>query len=364
MPILWYKNTMSLNISDYSYDLAPEFIASSPVSPRDTCKLLIIDRQKKEISHNFFYNILDYLRKGDVLVFNQSKVFPARLFANKITGGNVEILLDHQIENDTWIAVTKPGLKPQQRIIFPTTDLMCTVINKDIDGDTVLKFNYSGNELFEKIDQVGQVPLPNYIHTNLSKDDLKREYQTVYAKDIGSSAAPTAGLHFTQELIDKIKEKGIQIEYITLHVGLGTFQSLRPSNLTTKKLHQEFYNIDSDVASRLNFAKNNSNRIIAVGTTSTRALESACQNGQIVHGYHSTDIFIYPTIQFNFISALITNFHLPESSLLMLVSSFVSFPNTSEKFINFSKSLIGKAYKEAINNNYRFFSFGDAMLII
>lgn len=353
---------MSLCLSDYHYHLPPEFIASAPSIPRDNCKLLVLDRFKKTISHHKFFEIAKYFQPGDVLVFNQSKVFPARIYGQKTTGAKVEVLLYQQINSSTWNAVTKPGLKPKQKIIFPSL-LECEVLDKHVDGETTIQFNFSGENFFAKLDEIGHVPIPNYIHTSLTDDQLKKEYQTVYAKDLGSSAAPTAGLHFTQELINELIKIGVQVEYITLHVGLGTFQSLRPSNLETKKLHQEFYSIPSDVASRLNHAKSQSRRIFAVGTTSTRALESACSDGQIVAGDHFTDIFIYPGIQFNFVDSIITNFHLPESSLLMMVSAFTSFPNTQDKFINFSSSFIGQAYNQAIKNNYRFFSFGDAMLI-
>ena len=354
---------MSINPSNYNYFLPPAQIANEPVSPRDNCKLLVIDRQTGEINHKFFYEIIDYLNENDVLVFNQSKVFPARLFGHKKTGGQVEVLLYHQETSSVWQCITKPGLKIGTEVTFEE-GLQGVVVDRDINGETKIKFNINGHKFFEKLDIIGKIPIPPYINPSQNQVRLKEEYQTVYAASVGSAAAPTAGLHFTKELLQKIKDKGIQMEYITLHVGLGTFQNLREENITNKKLHLEYYDIDSDTALRLNQAKLKKKRIIAVGTTTTRTLESAICNGKITSGVQGTEIFLYPPYKFKFIDALITNFHLPESSLLMLVSAFVSFPNTKNNFQEFSTSILGQAYQIAIDHQYRFFSFGDAMLII
>lgn len=353
---------MSIKPSHYNYHLPQEFIANEPASPRDNCQLLLLNSETGQIKHKKFYEILDSLTTNDVLVFNQSKVFPARIFGQKKTGGRVEVLLYHQETSSTWQCISKPGLKVGAQVSFEE-GLEGVVIGKEITGETKIKFNIDSHQFFEKLDIIGKIPIPPYIHPSQDQARLKEEYQTVYATTVGSSAAPTAGLHFTPELLQKIKDKGVQMEYLTLHVGLGTFQNLREENILTKKLHLEYYDIDSDTAQRLNQAKLEKKRIIAVGTTTTRTLESAVNNGQIISGTRGTEIFIYPPYQFQFIDALITNFHLPESSLLMLVSAFVSFPNTKNKFHSFSDSVLGQAYQSAIDNDYRFFSFGDAMFI-
>lgn len=354
---------MSIKPNDYNYFLPASLIANEPAFPRDSCKLLFLNRQTGNISHQKFHNIVDLLTDNDVLVFNQSKVFPARLFGQKKTGGKVEVLLYHQETSSIWQCVSKPGLKIGTQVLFED-ELAGVVVNRNIDGETKIKFNIHGHQFFEKLDKIGKIPIPPYINASQSQSQLKEEYQTVYATTIGSSAAPTAGLHFTKDLLEKIKNKGIQMEYVTLHVGLGTFQNLREENITSKKLHLEHYDIDSDTASRLNIAKSKGKRIIAVGTTTTRTLESAVVDGQIISGTKSTEIFLYPPYKFQFIDGLITNFHLPESSLLMLVSAFVSFPNTKNNFQEFSASVLGQAYQSAVDNQYRFFSFGDAMFII
>jgi len=348
---------MSVNQANFKYNLPPRLIATTPSQPRDSCRLMSLDRQTGLIKHGHFLELVDNLTPNDVLVLNQSKVFPARIFGQKSTGGKVELLLLHQAESFVWTAISKPGLKPGTKLLFPQ-DLLGEVISGIVStGEINIKFNQERNSLFEILNNIGSTPIPPYINSPASEINLRRDYQTVYAKNIGSAAAPTAGLHFTPELLTMLKNKGVQLEYITLHVGLGTFQPLRLENIRSKKLHVEHFEIAADVATRLSKAKTAGKRIIAVGTTSARALETASPNAD------STDIFIYPPYKFKFIDSLITNFHLPESSLLMMVSAFVSHPNTPYRFKNFPSSSIGKAYAEAIRNEYRFFSFGDACWI-
>lgn len=347
---------MSLKIQDYSYHLPESLIANKPSSQRDHCRLLTLNKSSGEINHLHFYDILDLLGSNDILVLNQSKVFPARLFGKKDSGGDIEILLVHQITSNTWLAISKPRPKLSRQIIFGH-QLVGEIIQSDREtGQIQIKFNYKNNQFFQILDKIGHTPIPPYISSSQTERQIRSEYQTVYAAKTGSVAAPTAGLHFTQKLISQLKAKGVQIEYITLHVGLGTFQNLRPKNIESKTLHPEFYEIKASTAKRLNLAKAKGKRIISVGTTSVRTLESAAtqnesQKYQIIPGKNSTNIFIYPPYQFKFVDALITNFHLPESSLLMLVSAFAGKDN------------IFNAYQHAIKNKYRFFSFGDAMFI-
>ena len=360
---------MSLKITDYSYDLPDSLIADKPSDKRDHCRLLTLNKNTGQIDHLHFYNILDLLTPNDVLVLNQSKVFPARLFGKKDSGGEIEVLLIHQINSDTWVAISKPRPAIGRQIIFDH-NLTGQVVESDpVSGQIKIKFNYKNNQFFQILDKIGHTPIPPYIKSSQTEKQIRSEYQTVYAKQTGSAAAPTAGLHFTKKLLSQLKVKGVQIEYVTLHVGLGTFQNLRPENIESKTLHSEFYEIKPSVAKRLNIAKQSGKRIIAVGTTSVRTLESASirmnfspssrgdvtksQRGfyQIAPGKNHTEIFIYPPYQFKFVDALITNFHLPESSLLMLVSAFAG------------KDYIFNAYQKAIDQKYRFFSFGDAMFI-
>ena len=343
---------MPLNIKDYSYNLPPSLIADQPCDQRDHCRLLTLNKTTGEINHLHFYDILDLLTPNDVLVLNQSKVFPARLFGKKDSGGVIELLLIRQQSSDTWLSISKPRPKIGQQIIFPH-NLVGEIIKSDSsNGQIEIKFNFKNNQFFQVLEKIGHTPIPPYIHSSQTERQIRSEYQTVYAKEIGSAAAPTAGLHFTKKLLSQLKAKGVQIEYVTLHVGLGTFQNLRPENIESKTLHSEFYEIKPSVAKRLNAAKESGKRIIAVGTTSVRTLESAVdQNHQIIAGKKSTNIFIYPPYQFKFVDSLITNFHLPESSLLMLVSAFAG------------RDKILKSYQEAVNQKYRFFSFGDAMFI-
>jgi len=342
---------MSLDIKDYSYYLPPNLIANKPTSKRDHCRLLTLDKSTGKIDHLHFFNLIDLLGPNDVLVLNQSKVFPARIFGKKDSGGQIEILLIRQIKSDQWLAISKPRPQIGKKIFFDH-QLVGEVIKSEPEtGEIILKFNFKHDQIFKVLDQIGHTPIPPYIKSVQTEKQIRSEYQTVYAKPVGSAAAPTAGLHFTKELLTKLIKKGVQIEYVTLHVGLGTFQNLRPENLESKTLHSEFYEIKPSVAQRLNRAKKDGKRIIAVGTTSVRTLESAFNKDGLNPGDNSTQIFIFPPYKFKFVDALITNFHLPESSLLMLVSAF----STREKILN--------AYQEAINNKYRFFSFGDAMFI-
>jgi S-adenosylmethionine:tRNA ribosyltransferase-isomerase len=343
---------MSLKIQDYSYNLPESLIADQPCDQRDHCRLLTLNKTTGEINHLHFYDILNLLGPNDVLVLNQSKVFPARLFGKKDSGGEIEVLLIHQISSDIWMAISKPRPNAGRQITFEH-NLIGQVIESDqITGQIKIKFNYKNNQFFQILDKIGHTPIPPYIHSSQTEQQIRSEYQTVYAKETGSAAAPTAGLHFTKKLLSQLKTKGVQIEYVTLHVGLGTFQNLRPENIESKTLHSEFYEIKPTVAKRLNQAKKDGKRIIAVGTTSVRTLESATdKNQQIIACKKTTNIFIYPPYQFKFVDCLITNFHLPESSLLMLVSAFAGKEN------------IFSAYQQAINQKYRFFSFGDAMFI-
>jgi S-adenosylmethionine:tRNA ribosyltransferase-isomerase len=341
-----------LKIKDYSYSLPKNLIANQPSIKRDHCRLLTLNKNTGDISHLHFYDIVDLLGQNDVLVLNQSKVFPARLFGKKNSGGEIELLLIRQLKSDTWLSISKPRPKVGQKLIFSQKLLGEVIKSNPKTGQIQIKFNYKNNQFFQILNKIGFTPIPPYIHSSQTEQQIRSEYQTIYAKEIGSAAAPTAGLHFTKNLLDKLKKKGVQIEYIILHVGLGTFQNLRPENIKSHTLHSEFYEIKPSVAKRLNSAKKSGKRIIAVGTTSVRTLESAVnKKHQIIASKKSTNIFIYPPFKFKFVDCLITNFHLPESSLLMLVSAFAS------------KDKIFKAYQEAINQKYHFFSFGDAMFI-
>ena len=339
-----------MDINYFNYDLPENLIAQTPIENRSDSKLLVMDRKTGELEDKTFKDILSYFNKGDVLVLNDTKVLPARIFGKKEeTGAHIELLLLKEIESDTWECLSRPfkRLKVGTKITF-SNDLSATVLEKKEEGLVNVKFSYNGI-FIEQIEKIGLMPLPPYIHKSL-KDQSR--YQTVYAKYLGSAAAPTAGLHFTNELIKSLKEKGVKIEYVTLHVGLGTFRPVSENDITKHHMHSERYIMTKEVADRLNKAKEENRKIYAVGTTSTRTLES------IMNKYHkftecneTTDIYIYPGYKFLAIDGLITNFHLPKSTLLMLVSAF----STRENILN--------AYKHAIDNNYRFFSFGDAMFI-
>lgn len=338
-----------MKTSDFSYDLPSELIAQHPAQKRDQSRLMLLNKKTGEINHKKFYNIIDYLNNGDVLVLNDTRVMPARIFGHRLEKDeSIEILLLNH-KGDTWETLAKPGkkLKIGTEIIF-SDELKAEVVDISEDGSRFLKFIYSG--IFEEIlDRLGEMPLPPYIQEKLED---KERYQTVYSKEIGSAAAPTAGLHFTKELLKKIEEKGIEICFITLHVGLGTFRPVKVEDVTKHKMHSEFYIIRDDVAQKINKAKDEGRRIVAVGTTSIRTLESAADDKGYVKAKSGwTDIFIYPPYKFKCVDALITNFHLPESTLIMLVSSL----STREIILN--------AYNVAVKEKYRFFSFGDAMFI-
>lgn len=341
-----------MNVNDFDYVLPEELIAQTPLEKRDSSKLLVMDKNSGEIVHENFFNIIDYLNKGDVLVLNDTKVIPARLIGIKEeTGAVIELLLLKDKGNDTWECLSKPAkrLKIGTIVSFGDGKLKAEVVEKHDEGITIVKLIYKGI-LMEILDSLGTMPLPPYIHEKL-KDQGR--YQTVYAKYSGSAAAPTAGLHFTPELLKDIENKGIEIAYVTLHVGLGTFRPVEVENVLEHKMHTEYYVMTKETANILNKAKDEGRRIIAVGTTSTRTLETIASNnnGRFIECSGDTNIFIYPGYEFKGIDCLITNFHLPKSTLVMLVSALASREN------------ILNAYQEAIDNKYRFFSFGDSMFI-
>lgn len=340
-----------MKTDDFDYYLPEELIAQTPLAKRDNSKLMILDRKNGEIKHEIFHNITNYLNKGDVLVLNDTKVMPARLIGEKEdTKAVIEVLLLKNIKDNTWEVLVKPAkrIKVGTVVTFGNGELKATCNKIGEEGIREVTFSYNGI-FYEILDKLGVMPLPPYIKEKLQD---KNRYQTVYAKNIGSSAAPTAGLHFTKELLKEIENKGIKICYITLHVGLGTFRPVNVEDVTKHKMHSEFYQMSEEVANTLNKAKENKQRIIAVGTTSTRTLETIMTKyGKFVKTSGWTDIFIYPGYNFKAIDAQITNFHLPKSTLIMLVSAFSS------------KEIILKAYEEAVKNKYRFFSFGDSMFI-
>ena len=346
------KNSLpptTLTTKDFYYDLPENLIAQTPTEPRDMSRLMTINRSDSAIGHRVFRDIIDFLQDGDVLVINDSKVIPARLYGIKETTGiAVEVLLLRQRSSDTWEAIVKPGrrLKTGVKIIFADGLLTAEITDVTDEGNRYLKFSASGNELYNIFDRIGNVPLPPYIKADNS---YKERYQTVYARESGSAAAPTAGLHFTVELMEQIKNKGVKIAPVMLHVGLGTFRPVKADKLADHEMHSEYFEISQESADIIN---NRTGRIIAVGTTSCRVLESAADdNGIIAPIYGDTGIFIYPGYRFKTVDALITNFHLPESTLLMLISAFAT------------KELIFTAYETAIREKYRFFSFGDATFI-
>ena len=340
-----------MKTSDFYYDLPEELIAQDPLEDRSASRLMHLDRETGEVSHGHFRDILTYLKPGDCLVINDTKVIPARLYGHKEgTDALIEILLLKRRENDIWETLVRPGKKcrPGAVINFGDGILKGRVLEVVDDGNRLIQFEYEG--IFEEIlDRLGEMPLPPYI-THKLKD--KNRYQTVYAKHEGSAAAPTAGLHFTEELLREVQERGVNIAHVTLHVGLGTFRPVKVEDVTRHHMHSEFYVIEESQAELINAARKNGGRIIAVGTTSCRTLESAAEeNGTLKAGSGWTDIFIYPGYRFKIMDGLITNFHLPESTLIMLVSAFAG------------KEHVLKAYEEAVKERYRFFSFGDAMFI-
>lgn len=380
-----------MKLSDFNYKLPNKLIAKVPAEPRDSSRLLVLAKHTGKITDDYFYNLANYLQPGDLLIRNNTKVIPARIFGKKETGGKVEVLLTKKVAQsgttEHWECLTKPGVKPGQVLFFDST-----LPSKSQDEDTVnqptataltarciskntqtytrtLEFNQMGPKLVETLEKIGITPLPPYIaDTTRDSADIREKYQTIYAKHDGSAAAPTAGLHFTQQLEQTLLKKGIQIAEVTLHVGLGTFLPVKTQNILEHHMHSEWFEITEETAQLLNSTKQAGGRIICIGTTSARVLESASklENNKTVIQNKSgeTDIFMYPGYKFQCVDSLITNFHLPESTLLMLVAAFVCAPNTKQEFSNFLHSTVGKAYLHAIKNNYRFFSFGDGMLIL
>lgn len=340
-----------MKTSDFYYDLPEELIAQEPLDRRDSSRLMVLDKNNGEIMHKHFYDIVDMLNPGDALILNDTRVLPARLHGVKEdTGGAIEFLLLNKHSLDTWEVILKPGrrAKPGARFSFGDGKLKAEILDVINDGNRLVKFEYDG--IFENIlDELGEMPLPPYITKKLEDKD---RYQTVFAKHNGSAAAPTAGLHFTPELLEKVKAKGVNIGKVTLHVGLGTFRPVKADEIADHKMHSEFYILPEETAQLINETKANGGRVISVGTTATRTLETAGLNGMPLKASTGwTDIFIYPGKKFNVIDALITNFHLPESTLIMLVSALAGREN------------VLNAYNEAVNEKYRFFSFGDAMFI-
>ncbi|HWR29792.1 MAG TPA: tRNA preQ1(34) S-adenosylmethionine ribosyltransferase-isomerase QueA [Negativicutes bacterium] len=338
-----------LTVSEFDYDLPEALIAQTPVEPRDSSRLLVVNRETGALQHKSFFNIVDFIKPGDLLVANDTKVIPARLIGKRAdTGGRVEVFLLHRQSQDIWEVLVKPGkkMRPGQQVVFDET-LRCEVKDVTEYGGRIIRFHYEG--LFETVlDKLGETPLPPYIHQKLA--DPSR-YQTVYARDRGSAAAPTAGLHFTPELMDKVRAKGASFAFITLNIGLGTFRPVRIENIAEHVMHREFYSVSPETAELIRRTKQQGGRIVAVGTTAVRTLESASAGGKLESGSGWSELFIYPGYDFKVIDALITNFHLPQSTLLMLVSAFAGKENMLA------------AYREAVRLQYRFFSFGDAMFL-
>lgn len=342
-----------MKLSDFDYELPPDRIAQVPLKQRDESKLMVVNRYSGELQHTQFARIGDYLPESALLVLNDTKVIPARLIGNKRgTGGKIELLLVQEIEKDVWEVLAKPmrSLKVGTQLVFEEGVLSGEVIEKTKNGKCLIAFSYVG-EFYNLLSEIGLMPLPPYIRRTPDEDDKVR-YQSVYASQEGAIAAPTAGLHLTQELLEKLNRKGIQNVKLTLHVGIGTFQPVKVDNIKTHKMHAEYINLKDTVAQRINDAKRTGSEIIAIGTTVVRALETAGASGTVEQFNGQSELFIYPGFQFKIVDALITNFHLPKSTLLMLVSAFAD------------TQLIKKAYQEALQHNYRFYSYGDAMLIL
>lgn len=340
-----------MKITDFDFYLPKELIAQHPLKQRDDARLMVLDKKSGEIEHKLFKDIIDYLNPGDCLVLNDTRVMPARLIGSKeVTGGKMEILLLKRVGDDTWETLVKPGKRARigSRFDFGNGELKAEILKINEDGNRIVKFEYDG--IFEEVlDRLGQMPLPPYIKEKLNDKEM---YQTVYSKKIGSAAAPTAGLHFTKELLRKIKEKGVELAFLTLHVGLGTFRPVKVENIEDHNMHSEYYCITKETADKINNARKSGHNIICVGTTSCRTLETVGDENGFVRGQSGwTDIFIYPGYKYKVVDKLITNFHLPESTLIMLVSTLCG----REKILN--------AYKIAVEKKYRFFSFGDAMFI-
>lgn len=343
---------MELLKSDFFYELPEELIAQTPAEPRNSSRMMCIDRKSGDIIHDHFYNLFKYLKKGDLLVMNDSRVIPARLYGEKIENGTfIEFLLLEQKGDNLWEIICRPGKKAKvgTRFSFGNGRLIAEVTEVKEDGNRIVQFECEGN-FFTALEDIGQMPLPPYITKKLED---KERYQTVYSHELGSAAAPTAGLHFTSEMLDELREKGIKTAFVTLHVGLGTFRPVKEDNVLDHKMHSEHYYLPRETADLINETKKNGGRVIAVGTTTCRTLESvATFYDEIAEHDGYTDIFIYPSYNFKCIDGLITNFHLPESTLIMLVSAFMGYENTMN------------AYKIAVDERYRFFSFGDCMLIL
>lgn len=340
-----------MKTSDYFYDLPKELIAQTPLERRDSSRLLVLDKQSGEIEHKHFYDITDYLNEGDCLILNDSRVLPARIYGvKKETGARVEFLLLTQRSQKVWECLAGPGKKAKENTEFVFGDgiMTCKVLEVLDNGNRVVEF-YCDDNFFATLDKLGEMPLPPYITAKLED---KERYQTVYSKELGSAAAPTAGLHFTEDLLQKIRDKGVKIGYVTLHVGLGTFRPVKVDDVTKHKMHSEHYEVPEETAKLIKDTKSKGGRVISVGTTSCRTLEAvAKEHGEVTACDGWTDIFIYPPYEFRVLDGLITNFHLPESTLIMLVSAFAGYNN------------IMSAYKTAVEEKYRFFSFGDAMFI-
>lgn len=356
-----------VTLSDFDYQLPNERIAQSPMEPRDESKLLEVDRTTGTLSDHRFKELSKLLGKNDVLVINNTKVLPALLFATTKTGKKIEILLEKEVSQTTesiiYECLSKPGLR-QGEVVW--LDQTVHVTCKAVLGYTrLLEFSLPREAFLQLLYRIGHTPIPPYITWDSTDEmSLRAHYQTVYASKIGAVAAPTAGLHFTPDLLEKLHANGVQIEEVTLHVGLGTFLPVKTDRLDEHPMHSEWYELTSAVASRLNAAKNSGKRIIAVGTTSVRVLEScATASGELVPGSGDTQIFIYPPYQYKFVDSIITNFHIPKSTLLMLIAAFVSTPTTTTIFVDFQSSLTGRAYQHALDHDYRFYSFGDAMWI-
>lgn len=337
---------------DFYYDLPNERIAQTPAEPRDSSRMMVIHRDTDEIEHKHFYDFLDYLNAGDCLILNNTRVLPARLYGIKEkTGAVVEFLLLNNLGNDLWETITGPGkrAKKDAKFTFGNGLMHCEIKEVLENGNRIAHFTYDGTNIYEVLDKIGEMPLPHYITKKL--EDRER-YQTVYSKELGSAAAPTAGLHFTDEILEKIKEKGVKIGYVTLHVGIGTFRPVKAENIEDHQMHSEHYHIPQETAALINETKKNGGRVIAVGTTCCRTLESVMTSqGEMKEFDDWTSIFIYPGYKFKCIDALLTNFHLPESTLIMLVSAF------------YNREAVLAAYETAVKEEYRFFSFGDAMLL-
>ncbi|WP_298483760.1 tRNA preQ1(34) S-adenosylmethionine ribosyltransferase-isomerase QueA [uncultured Ruminococcus sp.] len=339
--------------SDFYYDLPEELIAQTPIEPRDHSRMMQIDRNTGEIQHKHFYDLCDILQEGDLLVMNDSRVLPARLYGEKVDNGTfIEFLLLEQKGDKLWEIICRPGKKAKVGVKFSFGGgrLIGEVVEVKPDGNRIVQFTCEGN-FYTALEEVGQMPLPPYIHEKL-KD--KERYQTVYSRELGSAAAPTAGLHFTKEMLQKLKDKGVREAYVTLHVGLGTFRPVKEDDVLQHKMHSEHYHLSQETVDMIRETKRNGGRVIAVGTTSCRTLEAVAtaHNGELVADDGYTDIFIYPGYEFKVLDGLVTNFHLPESTLIMLISAFLGYENTMH------------AYEVAVKERYRFFSFGDAMCIL